>query len=186
VETDRVYGSGLALLSHGEQVDYTEVHYDECHGVLEGASDCLASKGFQVLTTTLGGVEIDLYNTHHEAGGGSEDEAVRLGQVDQVLAFMAGRSDRAVIYTGDFNLHPDDVEDDEPLARYADAGLRNACDEVACAEPNHIDMIRLRDSGQLELTVEGWSRETQFVDEDGVDLSDHQAISATIRWRVVQ
>lgn len=184
---DRVYGAGLSQLSRTEVVDYYEEHYDQCNGVFDGSSDCLASKGFQVLTLSLGGEELDFYNTHHEAGGGDEDVAARSSQVDQVIAAVAARSsDRAVLYTGDFNLRPSDIEDVEPLARYDEAGLPRSCDLLDCAESDHIDQLRLRSSPTLEVWPIAWSRETVFVDGDGADLSDHPAVSITLGWRRIE
>jgi endonuclease/exonuclease/phosphatase family metal-dependent hydrolase len=190
VSEERVYGAGLAQLSRTDVGGYYEEHYELCNGVFDGASDCLASKGFQVLTLSLGGEKLDFYNTHHEAGGGEEDEAARLSQVDQVIAAVAARSsDHAVLYTGDFNLHPEDAEDAEdaePLARYDAAGLARSCDLLDCAEPNHIDQVRLRSSPTLEVWPIEWSRETVFVDGEGADLSDHPAIAITLGWRRVE
>jgi len=185
VEDGRAYGSGLAVLSRvGTLVEVFEEHYEQCHGVLDSSSDCLASKGFQVVRLDLGGgVELDVYNTHHEAGGEKEDEAVRATQVDQVIASMDGRSaGRAILFMGDTNLRPSDAPDAEQLARYAAAGLRDACVEVGCAEADHIDRFLLRDSDALQLTVEGWANEPAFYDGEGVPLSDHPAISAVVGW----
>jgi endonuclease/exonuclease/phosphatase family metal-dependent hydrolase len=182
--SEQVYGSGLSQLSRiGEQVDLFEEHYTACHGVLEAASDCLASKGFQVLRLSLGGAELDFVNTHHEAGGGVEDETVRTSQVDQVLASLSSRSaDRAVIFVGDLNMRWSDPPDAVELQRYADAGLRKSCEEVGCPEPDRIDQIWVRDSDDLRLTISDWAVETRFVDDDGTDLSDHEAIALTIQW----
>ena len=182
--SEQVYGSGLSQLSRvGEQVELYEEHYTACHGVLDGSSDCLASKGFQVLRLSLGGAELDFVNTHHEAGGGVEDEAVRTSQVDQVLASMSSRSEgRAVIFVGDLNMRWSDPPDALELQRYADAGLRNSCDELGCDEPDRIDQIWVRDGSELRLTVSDWAVETRFVDADGLELSDHDAIALTVQW----
>lgn len=180
---ERVYGAGLSLLLPEVSVDYREEHYTECNGVLDGSSDCLASKGFQTSTLRLGGQSLDVLNTHHEAGGGEADEAARRSQVEQVLAAVDAHSaDHALIMTGDFNLRPSDPKDVEPLALYDDAGLLRACDLVGCPEPDHIDQIRVRSSSTLSLEVLEWARHEQFVSTTGVDLSDHPAISAVIAW----
>lgn len=185
VASDRAYGSGLSQLARAGQVAYAEEHYERCHGVLDSASDCLASKGFQTLTLSLGGVEVDFVNTHHEAGGGDEDIDVRMSQVEQVVASAEGRSaGRAVIFTGDFNLRYSDTEDLPHLARYDEAGLLRVCDLLSCAEPDHIDQVRVRSSDALELEPVAWERVVDMVDADGRDLSDHPAIAVTVRWRV--
>ena len=107
---DRFYGSGLDVLSVLEVVDYLHEHFDDCYGTLDNAGDCLASKGFQAVRLQLGAGEVDVYNTHLEAGGGEEDDLARLNQIDQIVAAMNGWSaGRAVIFTGDTNLHPDEA-----------------------------------------------------------------------------
>lgn len=184
VADDRVYGSGLSQLARPALLSYEAEHYTRCNGVFDGASDCLASKGFQILTLSLGGAELDFYNTHHEAGGGDEDEAVRLDQVQQVVASAEGRSaGRAIIYTGDFNLRPDDPSDAVPLAAYDTADLRRSCEILGCEEPHHIDQVRLRDGDDIELEATSWARVTDMVDTQGEDLSDHPAVEVTVRWR---
>lgn len=183
VEEGRVYGSGLALLARAELVETFEEHYTSCNGLLDDSSDCLASKGFQVARFRLGDAELDVYNTHHEAGGSEADELVRAEQVEQVIASMDGRSaGRAVLFMGDTNLRPSDPPDADLLARYAEVGLRDACLEVACPETDHIDRFLVRDSDALQLVVEAWANEPAFYDAEGVPLSDHPAISATFAW----
>lgn len=184
--SDRAYGSGLSLLSReGEPTDYAETHYSACHGILDGASDCLASKGFQRLRLELGGVPFDVYNTHHEAGGGSEDEAARTTQVDEVLAAIEGETgDGALLYMGDMNMTYSDPPDRVELERYEAAGLVSACDPVDCGEPDRIDRVMTRGSADLEITVTTWSVEAQFVDGDGVPLSDHEAVAVELDWQV--
>ena len=185
VDDTRVYGAGLSQLLPAPVVEEHPQHYSACNGITDGSSDCLASKGFQATTMELGGVPIDLYNTHHEAGGGAEDNAARAVQVDELLGAVADRSaGRAVLLTGDFNLRPSDPEDVGLLETYDAAGLPRACDLIGCAEPDHIDHIRLRSGEALQLEVLDWSRETRFVTEAGVDLSDHPAIAVTVGWRV--
>ena len=182
----RYYGSGLSLLLPQPAVDYQEEHYTDCNGVLDAASDCLASKGFQTAMLTLGGASLQVLNTHHEAGGGDADEAARRTQVDQVIAAVDSHGeDQAFLLTGDFNLRPGDPADEANLAQYDDAGLLRACDLVDCPEPNHIDHIRVRSSTTLSLEVLEWSRSDEFVSASGVDLSDHPPIEAVIAWSVV-
>lgn len=180
-----VFGSGLLLLFGAEAVlEHTE-HYVACHGFLDGASDCLASKGFQVVRLRLAeGVEVDVYNSHLEAGGSAEDDAARAVHVDMLLEAMGGLSaGRALIFLGDTNLHQDQPED-LPLfeAWMSGAGLTDACDAVGCPQPGRIDRIFVRSGGGVKLTVEAWAVDEALVDGEGADLSDHEGISATIRW----
>ena len=52
---DKVYGSGLSLVSQIEHVATKHVFYDGCNGYIDSASDCFASKGVQVVSSELGG-----------------------------------------------------------------------------------------------------------------------------------
>ena len=184
LDPGRAYGAGLGILSAAGRFTASEdLFYDECSGVFDGASDCLASKGLQQVTIDLGDALLTVMNTHHEAGGGADDEAARATQVDQVVAALAGLpEDHAVIYLGDFNMRESDPGDLPALTAYADAGLRNLCVEVGCTQPERIDRIYLRDSSQIALTGQSWRVDTSFVDASGADLSDHDAIAGTIGW----
>lgn len=187
VEPGRVYGPGLSILSRvGTVVEVRERHYADCSGVLDGASDCLASKGLQVTTLDLGGgALLDVLNTHHEAGGGPEDDAARAAQVAEVLAELDGPSaGRAILFLGDFNLRWTDPADADELQAYVDAGLRDACVELSCPEGDHIDRFFLRDGDALRLEPLEWRREADFVGEDGTDLSDHPALALELAWSV--
>jgi len=184
-DVDRVYGSGLALWSPFREVEHQQLHYGSCHGLLEASSDCFASKGFQALRQELApGLEVDFYNTHLEAGGGDEDNAVRAQQVSMLVESLSGWSaGRAVVFTGDFNLHGDDPEDIPLLDLLTgEAGLSDSCVEVGCPEPERIDRLFFRASDAVLLEALSWTRESAFIDEQGVDLSDHDALSARFAW----
>ncbi len=179
----RAYGSGLALLASLSERAYHEQHYSECHGTLDGSGDCLASKGLQRVRLDLGGGELDVYNTHHEAGGGDEDNAARWSQVEEVLAAMDEHSaGRAVLFLGDFNLHGDDPEDQPCLDAYRGYGLEDACDALGCPEPGRIDRAWFRSGDALQLVPTDWAVQEQFVDEQGEPLSDHDAIAVGFDW----
>lgn len=186
VDENRVYGAGLSLLATPERTGYDEVHYARCHGITDGASDCLASKGFQRLTVMVGGVPLDLVNTHHEAGGGPDDVAARASQVDQVIDAIDDRPDRAVVLLGDLNLRPSDPDDLPLLARYADAGLVDGCDATGCPEPDHIDRILARGTDALALTFSAWENaDPTFRFAEGDPMSDHPPIAITVTWEVL-
>ncbi len=187
VSSDRYYGSGLSVLSSHPVVAQRFVHYTTCHGLLDGASDCLASKGFQAVRLQVGAGQVDFYNTHLEAGGGDEDDAARAVQVDDLISSLNGWSaGRAIVFTGDFNLRESDPEDAPLLVRLRDeAGLQDACTWVSCAEADHSDLIFLRSSEQMGLEVSSWTNHsTDFQDGQGTDLSDHPPISAKVVWTV--
>lgn len=182
----RAYGSGLATFARQELIAQDSGHYSTCHGLLDSASDCLASKGFLFNRLRLGaGAELDLYVTHLEAGSSAEDMASKETQVAEVLAFMAQRSQgRAVLFVGDFNLHYDKGGKQAELMDHIDktAGLQRACVALGCPDSNHIDQHHYRSGDGLKLEAEVWRNEPAFFDPQGTPLSDHPAISVRYRW----
>ena len=79
-----------------------------------GAADCLAMKGFAMVTMTLpsGGL-VDVYTLHAEAGGTAEDQRLQGEDFTQLAEFIAATSaGRAVILGGDTNLHTDGTHPD--------------------------------------------------------------------------
>jgi len=181
----RPYGSGLAFMAQDPETFYHPQYYSECYGTLDNSGDCLASKGFQLLRLRLGAGELDVYNTHHEAGGGDEDNAVRLGQVQEVLAAMDEHSaGRAVLFLGDFNLHGGDDEDQPCIDLYEGYGLVDACDALSCPDPGRIDRAWFRSGDDVEITPTSWEVQVHFVDELGEHLSDHEPIAFGFDWAV--
>ena len=129
---------------------------------------------------------IHLYNTHLEAGGGDEDNQARQAHVDQLIASLQNYSaDVAVLFLGDTNLRASDPIDVPLLEQlYTDGGLSDSCLSVNCEETNHIDRILYRNSSSIELMVQEWKRDESFVDDNGIDLSDHPAITVQLDWSV--
>ncbi|MCP4808051.1 MAG: hypothetical protein GY884_22130 [Proteobacteria bacterium] len=186
-DDDRFYGSGLAVLLELELVDHHHEHYELCNGTLDGAGDCLASKGFQVAVLALGDSVVHIYNTHLEAGGGDEDDAARASHVDQLLAAMDGFSaGETVLFMGDTNLNDDDPEDLVEILRLKDYGLEDSCDLLGCPTPGRIDRFMVLSRGELVLTPTSWEVPADWQDADGVDLSDHEPIATTWDWDVLQ
>lgn len=182
---DRFYGAGLAFFAEQAVETYSTTYYETCNGTLDGASDCLASKGFQTVRLQMGpGATLDVYNTHMEAGNSAEDDSSRAAQLDLLLAeidsFSAGH---AVLFMGDTNLGADDPEDVPLIAALMEGGgFTDACDAVACPEPGRIDKLLVRDGEDLSLTVESWAVAEEFVDAEGQPLSDHEGITARLSW----
>ncbi len=181
---DAQLGSGLAALARYPVSDEHLEHFDACHGYVDAASDCLASKGFQILRVKLGpGATVDWYNTHHEAGGSEEDNVARLIGVNQIVAqmqtFSAGN---AILFTADTNLKWSDPEDLEALNLLYGNDLLDTCVETGCPDDDHIDRILFRSGGGVTLEAKSWTEEPDFFDDAGVPLSDHPAISSVIAW----
>jgi len=185
VPQGRFYGSGLFMLSVFPETHYAATRYDTCHGTSTGASDCLAAKGFQLLRVDLGGgAEVDVYNSHLEAGSGEDDVAARARHVEQLIESMTDASaGRAILFLGDTNLQAHNEADAPLLDRWIQTvGLTDACEEVDCPEPGRIDRILYRDGAGVDLEATSWAVEERFVDGEGQALSDHEAISASFRW----
>lgn len=190
VNPERVYGSGLSTFGIHPVLEQQGLHFSACHGVIDSASDCLATKGFQVITLELDpGLPLYLVNTHLEAGGGQEDQAARESNVDELIETMSELDlDSPLIFLGDTNLHPEDTVDGVLSARFeTELGLEDVCSILDCPEPNRIDRIYVRDGAMATLAPESWKVAEEMVDNNGVDLSDHNGIVAEIQWaRTVQ
>jgi endonuclease/exonuclease/phosphatase family metal-dependent hydrolase len=188
-------GDGLGILSRFPFDDVERLPWEGCFGGIDtsdgGAGDCLAMKGFAVATFTLDdGAEVDMYTLHAEAGSTDEDIRLRAGNYDQLAAFMEERSaGRAVIIAGDMNLHlePDHRrrEIDEPVwLGFLDAtGLTDVCDVVDCDDPGAIDKAAFRSGGGVEIEpLRQRFAVDDFLDDEGVDLSDHPPLEVRFAW----
>ena len=168
---DRAYGPGLAIFTRFEVIEHFKEHFEVCHGFLDHSSDCLASKGFHMIRFRLAdNAEIDVYNSHFEAGGSQEDYAARESHVDQVIAAMKEHSQgRAILFLGDTNLHGDDEVETVILERWLNTvELSDACEAVSCAEPGRIDRILFRSGDNLTIAISAkiqWTTRTQAVEK---------------------
>ncbi len=181
LDAEKVYGSGLSLLSKHPLRESKQVYYHGCNGYIDSASDCFASKGVQIASVTMGDSPLHILNTHLEAGNNEVDSDIRSDQIDTIIT-ETNRLEGAVILMGDFNLEPNDPIDMEMLDRLSEVGLSHACWELDCAEPNHIDQIWYRSGDTLTLTLDSWEHPSHFIDADGVDLSDHPPIVGVFGW----
>ncbi|MBN2624461.1 MAG: endonuclease/exonuclease/phosphatase family protein [Acidimicrobiales bacterium] len=192
-------GDGLGVLSRLPFTGNTRVPWTGCFGGFDtsdgGAADCLAMKGFAMVTLTLAdGVEVDLYTLHAEAGGTDEDQRLQAQDFDELATFIEDHSaGRAVIIGGDTNLHTDDSHPD--AERGADTeiwesflertDLADACTAATrCAEPGSIDKIAYRSGSGVKLaaTSHDMPRE-RFTAPDGDDLSDHPPVVVELTWK---
>ncbi|MGW0614782.1 endonuclease/exonuclease/phosphatase family protein [Streptomyces sp. NPDC002788] len=89
-------GFGQAILSAAPMTDVVNVEYPD------GGSE---DRGYMAVTTTVGGREVRVFNTHLAQ---RRQEAVRAGQIG-VLAAEVARHDRAIAL-GDFNAVPEAPE----------------------------------------------------------------------------
>ena len=143
----RFYGSGLSILSRFELLDHQHHHYNACNGRFDSASDWLRRVFRSLVFVSSPGMEVDVYNSHLEAGNSAEDDVVRSSHVDEILNVMTNYSaGRALIFLADTNLHADQPTDATHLRRLEQtADLIDACESVSCPQPGRIDRIMYRD-----------------------------------------
>lgn len=180
-------GSGLTILSRWKResvLDLVSRGYGHCAGWIGGASDCLATKGFQRIRLRLpGGAELDFVNTHLDAGQSRADREVRRKQLDLLRGSVdAEVGEAALVLAGDLNLDaadPEDVALRDAFTRsleLTDSGARGG------DRWTRLDYILYRSGEGLELEVVETGEDASFVHEDA-PLSDHPAIFARFRTR---
>ena len=157
-----------------------------CFGGISGnASDCLADKGFSFAIHDLGeGVLVHIYNFHAEAGGAAEDNQAREEGYDQLIEYMQTQSKNAAVVVGaDTNLHGFDEADEPVLLKFLEeTGLADVCRTLDCGD-EQIDRFFFRSSENLSIAPTQWQVATEFVTEDGSELSDHPAIHVSFDWQ---
>ncbi|MEI2639620.1 MAG: endonuclease/exonuclease/phosphatase family protein [Microthrixaceae bacterium] len=190
-------GDGIGIMSRYPFTGEAQHAWKGCFGgVLPdgGAADCLAMKGFRVVTMTLAdGRLVDVYSLHGEAGGTPEDQRLQEDDYAELAQFINARgSDRAVIVGGDTNLHTDDVHPDGGFgadtaiwAKFlADTGLSDVCTATDCGDPGSIDKIAYRSSPTVSLSAIASEFPLERFQVNGQDLSDHPPFVATFRWDI--
>lgn len=179
-------GAGLTILSRFESVASYREAYGLCSGYLFGAGDCFASKGFVKARLVLPhGAEIDVWNTHLDAGGGDADRDVRRAQIDRLAAAIEARSaGRALVVGGDLNLELAHAPDAALLDAFAKRlGLAIAARTPDAGWRSHLDYLLVRSGDALGLEVVAGGKDESFVDAARQPLSDHPAIFARLRAR---
>ena len=202
VRKDRVVSSGLLAFSKFKIAFTYKEHFKRCEGYLEAASDCLASKGLHMIRLVLAnGAEVDVYNSHFEAGYGKNDHDIREEQAFAVRDAMLKHSkDRAIIFLGDTNLHNHDKRESGIVKAWMEAvGLKDSREVAKNPKAPHmrepslteIDKILYRNGKQVTLTPKSWEVPTgfrtkdepgKFYGKDKKELSDHDPIAVTFEW----
>lgn len=177
-------GDGLNRFSNLTSGALTRQKWTDCHGLFNSGSDCLASKGFSFSRIEVApGVEIDVYNLHADAGRKSGDISARRNQFIQLTQFIWIQSNgRPLIVAGDTNLKESVADDEQILQDFLTAtGLQVAARTLGQV-PDKIDRIMIRSSNKTILTALSRRIASEFVDSNGADLSDHEAIHVDVRW----
>lgn len=190
-------GDGIGIMSRFPLSGEDHHAWSKCNGdAFFGAADCLAMKGFRVVTMTLGdGRDVDVYSLHAEAGSGTRDQQLQALDFAELAAFIAARGDdRAVIVGGDTNLHIEDGYPEDNTGEvdrviwqgFLDAtGLADVCAELSCDEPGSIDKFAYRSSTSVDLApLEIDFPRDRFSTTTGEDLSDHPPLVVRWRWDV--
>ena len=184
-------GSGLTSLVRLEPDAVTRVvrePYDICSGWLSGANDCLATKGFLLVRLRLApGVEVDVVQTHMDAGRGADDRRARQLQLARLSERLGEISaGRALVVAGDFNLNHAEPEDRELLEWFMpELGLADSGARPQGPAWKRIDYILYRSGEDVALELAEAGEALEFV-HDGQPLSDHPALFARLRLRSVR
>ena len=177
-------GDGLNRLSNYRFGSLARVTWRQCNGFLRASSDCLAQKGFSVALTELApGAPVYIYNLHMDAGGDDEDMSVRRLQAEQLAADILIRvGTHAVIVAGDTNLKSSRTNDRATLDwLLSTLSLSDVCRALGCGD-ERIDRVMFRSGAKVILEPLAWETPGGFVDDDGVDLSDHEPVAVRFRW----
>lgn len=185
-----ILGDGLNFFSRFPLGPVDRTTWDECFGVIDHASDCLATKGFALTTIELGpGATVDVYNLHADAGSAVEDQTARASNLAQLAAYIESHSvGHAVIVGGDTNLHTDRPEAEQVWQAFlANTGLADVCDTVDCgADVDVIDKVAFRGVAGVDLTpVSHVFERTRFTRSDGQPLSDHDPLHVRFDYTAV-
>ncbi len=188
--TEGTLGDGLARFSRFPIKGGVEhVSWQECHGHLFYANDCLTKKGFAMGVHQIApGITVHVYNLHMDASGSKGDQETRSKQMDQLIAYMNEHSKgMPLIVAGDFNLYGKRPRDLEVLKRLLESqGLKDACRQMKCGE-ERIDRVLFRGNQSVEFHVTDYKVEVQrFQTPKGKQLSDHEAVSAVIEWKAMK
>ncbi|HTO00889.1 MAG TPA: endonuclease/exonuclease/phosphatase family protein [Microthrixaceae bacterium] len=192
-------GDGIGIMAKYPLAGEKQHAWKGCFGGIipdGGAADCLAMKGFRMVTMTLGdGREVDVYSLHGEAGGTPRDQRLQELDFAELAEFINARGlDRAIVLGGDTNLHTDDVHPDGGggadtviWQRFLEkTDTTDVCIELTCSDLGSIDKIAYRSSSTVELKAKTADFPLERFQYNGKDLSDHPPFVATFDWDIPQ
>jgi hypothetical protein len=179
-------GDGLSRFSQFPMSEVQHEAWRACSGKFRRGSDCMTEKGFAWAGHELApGIWLDVYDLHMDAGRDPGDQEARAAEMDQLIAAIRRRSaGRALIVAGDWNLYCRRPRDRAVLQKLLDEEyLTDVCRALNCGE-ERVDRILFRSSAELELIPRNYRVEVErFKNEQGGQLSDHQAVSAVFAWK---
>ncbi len=181
-----MFGDGLALLSEFPPRADVRIRWTDCNGYLWALADCYAEKGFSVSRLGLArGVSLVVVNLHADAGHSPGDIEAREREFQQLAEYLERHhAGQALIVAGDTNLDESEPRDRAIVDEFLSVThLAEVCRAFQCSGQN-LDRVFFRSSARLRLSAQAWGSPDQFVDEQGVDLSDHRPVVASFGWRL--
>lgn len=194
------FGDGLNLLSQYKISGLKRFKWKKCNG-----ADCLTPKGFSYQQIEIfGGVKIDVYNMHANAGSAQKDYEARRANLIQIFEYIDENSkDRPVILLGDFNSRYTRAVD--TLEIFNQIGFTDTWIEIArngsfpikgsdalmeCENPSSgicetVDKIFYRSNDQVKFRVLDYQKPRVDFQRDGEDLSDHIPVSSIFEIKIL-
>jgi len=164
------FGSGVYTFSRWP---ISKIHYEEWR-VSEGP-DSLSHKGFVMVTTHLGGgLDMDVYNLHAQAGGRRGLGVDNMKQLVEAMEFLSFGGGRPVLLIGDFNCEFWDFQ----CAEF----VKNSSADVVYRDQQGVDHIFYHENGS------GWKikvldHKAVFTEKLGGRLvSDHNGFEVNFRF----
>lgn len=197
------FGDGLTILSKYPFAETRRIAWRNCSG-----ADCLTPKGFMYTRVQLArGVFVDFYNLHATAEKNPRASTARKKNLQQLAQFIREQSiGNAVVVMGDFNAHyayvGDNMQHFLEETGLEDAWLnllRNGTvpPKTDTFEPppnlsldthvESLDKILYRGNHRISFTARGYRVErNKFVNDLGLELSDHLPISLQLDWKMIK
>jgi len=198
----KIVGSGLGTVGRFPLAGTESMHYTTA-GDFQNKP---ASKGMLLTRFTVGGIPLDVYTTHMEAGSDRKEPAMisRRKQGEEIVAFVRQHSPatNAVIVMGDFNMRHSEADKVDPeiaagrvpekfdgLSRShifdsvnTALGLKDLSRETTGKFFDGVDHVLFRSGTSAELTPLSWQHDgPEFYDENKQPLSDHEPIIGRFR-----
>ena len=200
-------GDGLNMLADFTFTGFDRTQWADCFGT-QGAngSDCDTNKGYSVARYDFGGgLEVDVYNLHADAGQDINSQLARRNNIDQLISAINAHSPEgtAFIVAGDTNSLYTRTPDDtiESIASNTGASdvwvelvnggvvpgagseIDSGCDtDPAGADCELIDKVIYRSGSTVTLTPTSYDVLNDEFSNGGGDLSDHFPVA--VRFEV--
>lgn len=198
----RIVGSGLSTVSRFPMDGVESMHYSTA-GDFQNKP---ASKGILLTRFKVGGLPLDVYTTHMEAGSDRKEPAMisRRKQGEEIIAFVKQHSnaDSAVIFLGDFNMRhstPEQVDPDIAAGKVPEhfdklsrshifdsvnvaLGFKDLSREIRGDYLDGVDHILFRSGAKAKLTPLDWQHDgPEFYNPQHQPLSDHEPVIGKFR-----